>query len=244
MFIVFTLVQLITFVLADVCNHDAILNVGKFQVQANAWGSEEGTGWQCMNVDVWDDTKLAWHVEYDWQGVKYRVKAFPSVVEYLDSPISSIHSIETHWDYEYGGHDIAANVAYDIITTLGPGKRDFEIMIWAAMKGRIGPLKETYNDGKPALAYVTINKINYALWHGLNTENTENGQYHTYTFVPEKEGIAKGIFEADLKIFVDYLVKLGLIPSFQRVTEITAGSEIFLGKSAQFTTHSYSLTIA
>lgn len=107
-----------------------------YYVNNNAWGKDAGTGSQCTTIDEISDIGVKWHTDWDWSGGDYDVKAYPySGRELYDKKlVSDINGIPTKAEWNYGGDNIRANVAYDLFTAADPehdiSSGDYEIMIW------------------------------------------------------------------------------------------------------------------
>lgn len=51
----------------------------------------------------------------------------------------------TTWDWTYDGSDLRADVAYDLFTSSSAdGDKEYEIMIWLAKLGDVGPISAEY----------------------------------------------------------------------------------------------------
>ena len=134
----------------------------------------------------------------------------------------------------YSGTDVRANVAYDTFVGYScGGAAAFEVMVWLAdMGSQIYPLS---NNGYPptpsASPYIGNAQFNLV----IGTE----GDLTVYSFVAAQ--YAEG-FSADLLDFYKYLVDNEGFPSSAYLQVIQAGSEVFTGSDAYFSTSSYSIS--
>lgn len=132
----------------------------------------------------------------------------------------------------YTGSNIVADVAYDLfLSSTADGDAEYEIMIWLAALGGAGPISST---GK-SVASTTIGDVSWDLWSG------KNGNMQVYSFVvssPTKS------FSGDLMQFFQYLEKNQGLQSSLYLTDVQAGTEPFTGSQAEFTTSSYSVSVA
>lgn len=132
----------------------------------------------------------------------------------------------------YTGSDIVADVAYDLfLSSTADGDAEYEIMIWLAALGGAGPISST---GK-SVASTTIGDVSWDLWSG------KNGNMQVYSFVASSPTKS---FSGNLMEFFQYLEKNQGLQSSLYLTDVQAGTEPFTGSQADFTTSSYSVSVA
>lgn len=104
-------------------------------------------------------------------------------------------------------------------------------MIWLAALGGAGPISST---GK-SVASTTIGDVSWDLWSG------KNGNMQVYSFVASSPTKS---FSGNLMEFFQYLEKNQGLQSSLYLTDVQAGTEPFTGSQADFTTSSYSVSVA
>ncbi|KAF4550681.1 Endoglucanase cel12C-like protein [Elsinoe fawcettii] len=203
---------------------------GTYTLYNNLWGRDAGTGSQCTNLDGTTSGGIKWNTKWSWSGGQYNVKSYANVVTKISQlPLSRLSSLASVWSWTYTGSGIVANVAYDLFTgSSATSSAQYEIMIWVGALGGAGPISST---GSP-IATVSLAGKSWKLWKG------PNGQMTVFSFVADGN---VGSFNADLKVFVDYLTKSQGLPTSQVLQSVGAGTEPFVGSNAVFTTSSYSL---
>lgn len=132
----------------------------------------------------------------------------------------------------YTGSNLVADVAYDLfLSSSADGDAAYEIMVWLAALGGAGPISST---GKP-IASTTIGGVSWELWSG------KNGNMQVYSFVAPSSTRS---FSGDLMEFFQYLEQNQGLESRLYLTDVQAGTEPFSGSNAEFTTTSYSVSMA
>jgi xyloglucan-specific endo-beta-1,4-glucanase len=127
------------------------------------------------------------------------VKSYPYAGKnFTPKLVSQISSLPTTFSWSYSGSNIRANVAYDLFTSANRNNPtytgDYELMIWMAALGNVGPISAT---GNP-IATVTLAGHSWRLYYGLN------GAMKVYSFVYNNGQLAN--FSGDVKAFWNYLV--------------------------------------
>ncbi|KAF4125140.1 xyloglucan-specific endo-beta-1,4-glucanase [Geosmithia morbida] len=197
----------------------------------NQWGRDEGAGNQTLYVDRVEDTGVAWHVDWTWEGGENSVKSYPySGREMPDEKrlVKDIGSIPTKVAWDYSGKNIRANVAYDLFTAADPNRDisggDYELMIWLGNLGNVHPIGS--NKGGVKVAGRT-----WALFVG------NNGNMKVYSFVAPDTVKS---FDANLMPFFDYITNHYDFPAGdQYLTTLQFGTEPFTGSNATFTTSNW-----
>lgn len=132
----------------------------------------------------------------------------------------------------YTGSDLVADVAYDMfLSSSADGDAEYEIMVWLAALGGAGPISSTGQ----SVATTTIGGVSFDLWSG------KNGNMQVYSFVASSEAQS---FSGDLLDFFQYLEQNQGLQSSLYLTDVQAGTEPFTGSDAEFTTSTYSVTVA
>ena len=125
-----------------------------------------------------------------------------------------------------------ADVAYDMfLSSSADGDAEYEIMVWLAALGGAGPISSTGQ----SIATTTIGGTSFELWSG------KNGNMQVYSFVASSEAQS---FSGDLLEFFQYLEQNQGLQSSLYLTDVQAGTEPFTGSDAEFTTSTYSVTVA
>jgi xyloglucan-specific endo-beta-1,4-glucanase len=133
--------------------------------------------------------------------------------------------------HSYTGSSIVADVSYDMFTSsTASGANEYEIMIWLAALGGVGPISST----RATVATPTIGGVSFKLYIGPNSGTTVD------SFVAESE-ITN--FSGDLLDFYTYLENSFSFPSSKYLLSIGAGSEPFTGSDAIFSTSAYSCVV-
>lgn len=135
LFVLYALAQL-GFCSQDLCEPFAYHEEFGYGINNNLWGSQFGTGSQCIFTDFADYSGISWHVDWVWQGGPNNVKSYPySGLEFSEKKlISDISSLPVVVDWTYDREDIRANVALDLFTAADKmhdtSHGDYELMVW------------------------------------------------------------------------------------------------------------------
>ncbi|KAI1823324.1 endoglucanase [Xylaria intraflava] len=191
----------------------------------NAWGSSAGSGSQCLNVGMLLNPGVQWSSEWSWSGGDNNVKGYPYSGRTLGTKqlITDIASMPTKAQWQYGGSNIRADVAYDLFTAADPNhdtsSGDYELMIWLARIGGVYPIGSSTGT-------VTIDGKSWELYVGYN------GNMKVFSFVAPSEVTT---FESDVKLFFAHITESqGFPASQQHLLTFQFGSEVFTGSSARF----------
>jgi xyloglucan-specific endo-beta-1,4-glucanase len=213
--------------------------VGNYILYNNLWGMSGATGSQCTTLVSQSGTTVAWKTVWSWSGGS-GVKSFANLAltTGLNTMLSSISSIPSSWQWDYGNTgSIVGDVAYDIWTSNKIGaSNQYEIMIWLAKYGNAAPVSSHYNSsGQPVpIASPTIDGASYKLYAGTVSTWT------VYSFVSDRTITS---FSGDLKSFFTFLINDGSISSSQYLTGLQAGTEPTSGTSATLTVTKYSTVV-
>jgi xyloglucan-specific endo-beta-1,4-glucanase len=206
------------------CGQWDTTTIGPYTFYTNLWGKDSATsGSQCSTIDSISGNTVNWSTSWTWQGGNYQVKSYSEMVILPKRTISSIGTIPSVWNWTYTGTNMVCNVAYDI--WLGPqstGSSSYEIMIWLAAIGGAGPISST---GSP-IATITIANTSWRLFKG------QNGSFTVFSFVAVNQ---VNNFNANLKLFLNYLTSSQGVSSSLYVQGIDAGTEPFVGSNAKLT---------
>ena len=128
---------------------------------------------------------------------------------------------------------MVANVSYDLwLAASKGGSAAYEIMVWLGAYGGAGPISST---GSP-VATTNIAGRNWQLFKG------PNGSFTVFSFVVQGGPVTN--FNADMKAFIDFLVRTQGVPASYWITSLQAGTEPFTGSNAVFTTTDYSISVS
>ncbi|PIL34901.1 hypothetical protein GSI_02688 [Ganoderma sinense ZZ0214-1] len=232
----------------------------KFTLCQNLWGASTGVGSQSSTLVSASGNTVSWRTKWQWQNNQNNVKSFANVISNYAKGVqlSALKSAPTAWSWTYESQSSGIRAPtcrkspppvpisslrscwrvhrhrYDIWTgTAQSGNpatsaSSYEIMIWLSGKGGIWPVGSKVQSG------ISLAGHRWTLWKGPNSN------WEVLSFVSEDGDITS--FNADLKVFFDYLVKHQGVPSSQYVQTIQAGTEPFTG-SASLLTRSYSVAL-
>ncbi|HXX77105.1 MAG TPA: hypothetical protein VEI53_01325 [Ktedonobacteraceae bacterium] len=227
------------------CANGQQISMGKYYLFNNLWGTNTGTGEQC----IWDagsnNSSIEWSTKWNWSG-QFQVKSYDSVVlgwhwqkqttSYLTGlplQLSSNQPVQTIWSYTINqiGPNTTFNIAYDLwlhkIPNPASDAPSDEIMLWLYKQGDIHPV------GSP-VATVNLDGTSWTLWEGSRSS------WQVHTFVRDT-GTTTGQ-SVNLDDFLHYLVANRGLSSNKYLTGVEAGSEVWLG-SAELDTDSYSTDV-
>ncbi|KAF8894666.1 endocellulase [Infundibulicybe gibba] len=216
-----------------------------FSLCQNLWGASAGVGTQSTNLissaesdQYIGGTSISWSTTYAWENAETKVKSFANAqssaakgVKLQD--ISLIPSV-WNWSYETASAGLQANVAYDIWTGFSSAgwpaskKSWYEIMIWISARGKVQPLGQRVAKG------IQVAGHTWDLWRG---------PYKTWqvmSFVTRDGDLTA--FNADLNMFLKFLIDHQGLPSHLVIHSLQAGTEPFVGQ-AKFVTSQYSVAI-
>lgn len=225
---------------AALCGQYQSQGSGAYTLATNGWGWSSGTGSQCSQINSLTGNTLAWQSTWSWSGTSNQVKSYTNVqTGFTKKQLSAYTSIPTTWNWSYTGTSLRNNVAYDTFT--GPtagGSNAFEVMVWLGVFGGVSPLSANGYPFTP-IASPLIGGTQFDLAYGLNEAGVK-----VYSFVA-RSGAATS-FSADLLDFFKYLATNYASNGFtlgQYLQVVQAGTEVFTGSNAKFTTTAYSIAI-
>ncbi|KAM6484632.1 endo-1,4-beta-glucanase [Trichoderma sp. SZMC 28011] len=202
------------------CEQYAVFTGGNgYSVSNNLWGQSAGSGFGCITVNSLNSA-ASWHADWQWSGGQNNVKSYPNVQIAIPQKriVNSIGSMPTTASWSYTGSNLRADVAYDLFTASNPNhvtySGDYELMIWLARYGDIGPIGS-------AQGTVNINGQSWTLYYGFN------GAMQVYSFVAPSTVTN---WSGDVKNFFNYLRdNKGYPASSQYVLSYQFGTEPFTG---------------
>lgn len=217
----------------------------------NAGKTVSGPGYSCSHLNSYATPRagvaesVSWTMAFNWE-TESVIKGYTSVG--LIGPhyqLSKIASLKTFWSYTLttpSPDDLKCNVAYDLFLsasdTVG-APHTAEIMLWIRHQGF---LPVAIRDSKGHVIfwdrYLHLEGYRWALYHG-------NGRHGlpVYSFVIEAEDPVPGDFKADLKPFLDFLLKKKHIKSTHYLAVLQAGSEVYKGTDVTIKTSKYGTTV-
>ncbi|KAI0741379.1 endocellulase [Daedaleopsis nitida] len=213
------------------------LSAGSYTLCQNLWGESAGVGAQNTTLISTSGNTVSWRTQWTWQNGPNNVKSYANVNHNTAKGVqlSAVTSAPTVWQWsEAESSGIRADISYDIWTGVQPSGNpassasSYEIMIWLAGKGGVQPV------GSRIVTGVSLAGHTWTLWRG------PNANWQVLSFVSANGDIKD--FNADLKVFFDYLVQHQGISASQYIQAIQAGTEPFTG-SANLLTSSYSVAI-
>lgn len=124
----------------------------------------------------------------------------------------------------YPGHDIVANVAYDLFaSSTDGGDYEYGFVIWLDALGGSGPISATGS----SIAIATLADNSWDVYQGTNSQMT------VFSFVATE---TINSFCGDLIDFVDYLTGNQGVSGSQRIQSVGAGTGPFTGNNTVFAT--------
>jgi len=223
------------------CGQWDTVQVGsEYLLYLDQWGISGQSGSQCSHLTSYSGHNVGWVTTWTWAAGSGGVKTFSNIaaINGLNKKLSAISSIPSTWVWSQNTNSVVGDVAYDLFTSAtSGGSNAYEIMIWLA-NYNAGPISYKYgSDGKPTpIATVSLASRTWNLYYGSNGANL------VYSFLPPS-GTTITNFNADLKVFLTYLVNSQGLSSSQYLTTAQAGTEPTSGNSVTLTTSSYSLVI-
>jgi hypothetical protein len=225
---------------AQSCEPSAVNIQGKYWINNNTWGSDQGSGRQCTRDISRKNGVLSWATTWNWTGRYNAVKSYASVVlgwhwgykttgTGLPIRLSQNKKVRTGWRFRApsGG---TYNVSYDLWlhTRKRPTWQDKptdEVMVWLRRSGGAGPIGSK-------VATIKLGRSRWELWEG-------DIGWKVYSFV-RVGNVSKAY--GDLKVFLNYLVAHRGLARSKYLTSVEAGTEVFTG-SGTLTTLGYYTTI-
>ncbi|KAF9447744.1 glycoside hydrolase family 12 protein [Macrolepiota fuliginosa MF-IS2] len=211
---------------------------GSYTLCQNLWGKSSGVGSESSTLNSASGNTVSWSTTYNWANNPNNVKSYPNVesTSAKGAQLSRISSAPTSWSWNYNSQSsgLRADVSYDIwLGTASSGNpastaSSYEIMIWLSGLGGIQPVGSQIQSG------ISLAGHTWNLWSGPNSN------WKVLSFVSASGDITS--FNADLKVFFDYIVANQGVASSQYVQSIQAGTEPFTG-NATLSTSSYSVAI-
>jgi len=216
---------------------DAAILLGKYWVNNNQWGSDNGSGSQAIWSTCQQGDLVGWGTSWNWTGQANAVKTYASTVfgwqwgwkvsnTGLPVQLSSGKKVNCGWDFTMTQSGGAADVSYDTFlhTMAMPGTNDDpsdEIMVWLYTAGGAGPIgtKQTT---------VTIGGTAWDLYRGTS-------RWNVFSFVRTANATTAVV---DIMAFMSDLVARGWVQSSKYLTSVQSGTEIFTG-TGQLDTKGY-----
>jgi xyloglucan-specific endo-beta-1,4-glucanase len=224
---------------ANTCAAFGSITLGKYWLNNNLWGQDQGSGWQCM-WDTASGSSIGWGTSWSWSNNPNQVKSYTSSVlgwhwgwktsgTELPVRLNAGRDIYTDWRYRVTGSG-TMNVAYDlwlhnISNPDWPDNPTDEIMIWLYRSGGAGPLGTLQGT-------VTIAGTNWDLYRG-------NIGWNVFSFVRQSNTTSTTLHLQD---FLNNLVSRGWVANTKYLSSIEAGTEVFVG-NGQVDTDSYTADI-
>jgi hypothetical protein len=225
---------------ATLCNAYDSITMGKYWLNNNVWGSDTGSGTQCIEDVSTNGDTIAWNTTWDWTGQSNSVKSYDSAVlgwhwgtkitnTGLPVQISANRPVNSRWQYTASASG-TLNVSYDlwlheISNPTWENNPTDEVMIWLTTQGGAGPVGTKQ-------ATVTIDGASWDLYRG-------NIGWNVFSFVRTANNNNSTL---NLSNFLNDLVSRGWVPSSKYLTSVQAGTEVFIGAGSLRTT-AYSTTV-
>ncbi len=228
------------------CGAFETITMGKYYVNNNLWGQNDGTGTQC----VWDNSRsgntISWGTDYRWTskpGKDNSVKSYASSVlgwhwgwkvdkgsTELPVRVGDGKRINTTWDFTVSSNPGTMNVAYDLWlhnknNADWPDQPTDEIMIWFNRQGGAGPLGSK-------VGTVSLGGAVWALYEG-------DIGWKVHSFVRTSNTTKVTL---NLDDFTQALVRRNLLSNGKYISGIEAGTEVFHG-TGRLDTKGYSVDV-
>ncbi len=229
------------------CEAFAEIPMGRYWLNNNLWGQEDGTGTQCVEATSQDGETIGWRTDWEWEGDTHQVKSFVSSVlgwhwgwkaedTGLPVQLSDATPVPSAWDYTVTTDGTAA-VTYDLWLheVMDPDEEDDpadELMIWLSAEGGAGPLGEQ-------VTTVDVAGQSWDLYRGEVLDDDGDHLWWVHSFVHTS---GTNSFEADLSEFTDILVERDELSTDQYLTSVQAGVEVFSG-TGELDTTAYRTTV-
>lgn len=224
---------------ANTCTAFGTITLGKYYINNNLWGQDQGSGWQCM-WDTASGSSIGWGTSWSWANNPTQVKSYTSSVlgwhwgwktsgTELPVRLNAGRDIYTDWRFRVSGAS-TMNVAYDlwlhnISNPDWPDNPTDEVMIWLYRSGGAGPLGTLQGS-------VTIAGTTWDLYRG-------NIGWNVFSFVRRANTTNTTLHLQD---FLNNLVGRGWVANTKYLSSIESGTEVFVG-TGQLDTDSYTADI-
>lgn len=227
----------------DACGPYQNVTAGNYVVECDYWNVPSCPGTQCLKID---DQTGAFTVVQGNYNCGYNVAAYPNILYGcawnvcspncdLPAQISSLKCVNTSWSF-VPTNTGAWDAAYDIWICPDNkcGSNGFpggaEIMIWLDYFNT--------NGWKEDMGPVTIDGMNWEVWHMLNTSSSGNCQYVAYL----AKTLTTSVKDLDLVGFFKDSQARGYIKPSWYLYAVEAGNEFHSG-GIPFTSKSFSVTV-
>ncbi|MGC4089099.1 MAG: hypothetical protein QM756_14690 [Polyangiaceae bacterium] len=211
------------------CANATFVDVGKYWINNNWWGSSTATGSQCVWRTCQSGDLVGWGTSYNWaNSTQGQVTSYASLVvgwhwgwKHTDTglpvQLNTTKAVNSGWAFTLTGSGIQ-NVSYDLFahTLSNPGTNDDptdEIMIWLYKGGGAGPI----SDGSTPVN-VTLGSAAWQLYKGKNT------RWNVFSYVRTQNATTSVL---NLMDFMKDLVTRGYISNTKYLTSVQAGTEVF-----------------
>ncbi|WP_341720910.1 cellulose binding domain-containing protein [Micromonospora sp. FIMYZ51] len=222
------------------CNSSDLIDIGKYWIPNNQWGSTGATGSQCIWTLGGSGDQIRWGTSYTWSGSASSVKSYAAAIlgwhwgwrrpnTGLPVQVSANRNVNTSWQFSVTGSG-NMNVAYDMWfhPMANPGSADQptdELMIWL-YRANASPAGSRQGT-------VTIAGTSWEVWRGYV------GSWNVYSYVRTSNTTNATL---NIRDFANDVVSRGWMSSSKYLTSVQAGPEIFTG-SGEVVTGSYSVTV-
>lgn len=230
---------------AHTCAAYETITQGKYYVNNNLWGQDNGNGWQCAWDTYQSGDTIGWGTSWDWTskaGQNSSVKSYTSSVlgwhwgwktqnTQLPTQLSANRPVRTSWNFNVTQNNVnTLNVAYDLWLHDIPNpdwqsQPTDEVMIWLYTAGGAGPVGSK-------VATLNVGGASWDLYQG-------DIGWKVHSFVRTSNTTSANLNLAD---FTNALVNRGSIANSKYLSSVQAGTEVFNGRG-QLDTNSYTVTV-
>jgi Glycosyl hydrolase family 12 len=216
------------------CEDEALIDIGEYQAQIDAWGKGTLTGWsECIGAGIDTDGTLIGHWTWDWLNSGGNVKAFPAIVfgqvpsrasttASLPIQISQIDAATISYGVS-SKHTGSGNLAFHMWltntqnpSTWGVPPITHEVMIWL----------EAYGGMTPAGAWIKQVGVDNSQYDLFVADNFGMGwKFIVFSKIPDQRGSGT----LNLVSFLSYIQKEGLITGNEYLASISLGNEVISG---------------
>lgn len=222
------------------------ITIGKYYVNNNLWGQDDGTGKQCVWDTAHNGDTIGWGTDYTWtskSGKENAVKSYASSVlgwhwgwkvdkaaTGLPLRVGDRTPVRTTWNFTVSADPGTMNVAYDLWlhsknTADWADQPSDEIMVWLNRQGGAGPLGTKYGS-------VSLGGSMWDIYQG-------DIGWKVYSFVRRSNTTSATL---NLDDFTQALVRRKLLSNNKYVSGIEAGTEVFRG-TGKLDTKKYSVSV-
>ncbi len=214
------------------CTKDAFIETSKYWINNNQWGSDTGSGSQCIWKTCASGDLVGWGTSWQWTGQSNSVKTYAALVfgwqwgwkiqnTGLPVQISSNKNVSCGWSFNVTMQNTnTLNVAYDmwVHAISNPDYANDptdEIMVWLYRSNGAGPIGTKTTT-------VSLAGSNWDLYEGNG-----GASWKVFSFVRTSNATTAVMNMMD---FPRYLVAQSKMSGSKYLSSVQAGTEVFIGQ--------------